>query len=102
MPLLVAGAAGARTPGWVAGRWCRATCWAVAGGLTAYGTLLTVVGVLVATGVVEAADDADHRAIAWHAFLWDPWFALWGMAFVVVMWRTRPDQVASSGAGAAQ
>jgi hypothetical protein len=41
--------------------------------------------------VVDAADDADKRALAWHAYFWDPWFALWGGAFVVAMWRSRPQ-----------
>ena len=42
-------------------------------------------------GVIDAADDADERAIAWHAFFWDPWFALWGGAFMVALWRSRPQ-----------
>ena len=65
--------------------------WVVAIGLTAYGSVLTVVGLLVEADVIDAADDADERAIAWHAFFWDPWFALWGGAFTVAMWRSRPQ-----------
>ena len=49
--------------------------WIVAIGLTAYGGVLTVAGLLVETGVIDAADDADERAIAGHAYFWDPWFA---------------------------
>ncbi len=63
--------------------------WIVAIGLTVYGGVLTVVGLLVEAGVIKAADDADEHAIAWHAFFWDPWFALWGGAFTVAMWRSR-------------
>ena len=65
--------------------------WVVAIGLTAYGSVLTVVGLLVEADVIDAADNADERAIAWHAFFWDPWFALWGGAFTVAMWRSRPQ-----------
>ena len=65
--------------------------WIVAVGLTAYGGVLTVVGLLVEAGVIDAADDADGHAIAWHAFFWDPWFVLWGGAFTVAMWRSRPQ-----------
>jgi hypothetical protein len=61
-------------------------------GLTLYGALLTVAGFLVEAGALEASDDADERALAWHAYLWDPWFALWGAAFAVVMWCTRPQE----------
>jgi hypothetical protein len=21
----------------------------------------------------------DHRALAWHTYLWDPWFLMWGL-----------------------
>ena len=63
--------------------------WIVAVGLTAYGGVLTVVGLLVKADVINAADDADEHAIAWHAFFWDPWFALWGGAFTVAIWRSR-------------
>jgi hypothetical protein len=52
--------------------------------------VLSVAGVLVEAGVVDAAVDADRRARARHAFFWDPWFALWGAAFAVAMWRSRP------------
>jgi hypothetical protein len=64
--------------------------WSAAVGLTVYGGVLSVAGVLVETGVVDAADDADERALAWHAYFWDPWFALWGAAFAVTLWCTRP------------
>ena len=49
-----------------------------------------VAGLLVEAGVIDAADDADEHAIAWHAFFWDPWFLLWGVAVTVAMWRSRP------------
>jgi hypothetical protein len=62
----------------------------VALGLTAYGVVLTVTGLLADTGVIEAAADADRSAIAWHAYCWDPWFALWGISLAVAMWRSRP------------
>jgi hypothetical protein len=75
-------------------RWTRASGprllgWLAAVGLTVYGGVLSVVGLLVEAGVVEPADNADEHALAWHAYFWDPWFALWGVAFTVVMWCTR-------------
>ena len=68
----------------------RALGWIVAIGLTVYGGVLTVAGLLVEAGVIDAADDADEHAMAWHTFLWDPWFLLWGVAFAVAMWRSGP------------
>lgn len=46
--------------------------------LTAYGLLLTAVGVLIQLGLIPTDPTANHRALAWHAFLWDPWFLIWG------------------------
>jgi hypothetical protein len=86
-PLLFAGIV--HQTSWTTARHTRAAAWFAAVGLTAYGAVLTLGGVLVDRGVVDAAKDADERAIAWHAYFWDPWFALWGAAFVVTLWRTR-------------
>ena len=91
-PLVLAGVGSGRLPAWTRARPMRALGWIVAIGLAAYGGLLTIVGLLVEAGVIDAADDADERAIAWHAFFWDPWFALWGGAFTVAMWRSRPPE----------
>jgi hypothetical protein len=68
----------------------RGVGWIAAVGLTAYGGVLTVAGLLVEAGVFDAAEEADERALAGHAYLWDPWFARWGAAFAVAMWRSRP------------
>ncbi|MGA9278403.1 DUF3995 domain-containing protein [Ilumatobacter sp.] len=58
----------------------RVAGWVAAIVLMLYGGLLTVVGLLIQAGVVEASADADERALAWHAYLWDPWFLTWGLA----------------------
>ncbi|MET0457919.1 MAG: hypothetical protein ABW195_01635, partial [Ilumatobacteraceae bacterium] len=70
--------------------------WIAAVTLTIYGGLLTLVGLLVEAGVVDASADADHKALAWHAYFWDPWFLLWGAAFVIALWRTRQRAAAAS------
>ena len=41
-------------------------------GAPVYGGALTTAGLLVEAGVVEASADADPKALAWHAYLWDP------------------------------
>ena len=87
-PLVLVGVG--RPTAWTRVRPMRALGWIVAVGLTTYGGVLTVVGLLVEADVIDAADDADEHAIAWHAFFWDPWFVLWGGAFTVAMWRSRP------------
>jgi hypothetical protein len=75
---VLAGVGGGREPAWARGRVPRVLGWTAAIVLTAYGGLLTVAGVAIESGVVEPAADADRTALAWHAYLWDPWFLLWG------------------------
>jgi hypothetical protein len=82
---------GVRHLPWTRSRRARALGWAAAVGLTVYGGVLSVAGWLIEAGVLDPADDADEHALAWHAYFWDPWFALWGGAFVVAMWRSRPQ-----------
>lgn len=67
----------------------RVLSWVEAVVLVAYGGLLTVVGLLVQADVVHAAADADRRALAWHAYLWDPWFLIWGLLAVAALWLSR-------------
>jgi len=57
--------------------------------LTSYGLVLTVTGLLVQAGVVTAAANADHRALKWHAYLWDPWFLVWGILVLIALLRSR-------------
>ena len=68
----------------------RMLVWAEAIVLTGYGLVLSVVGWLVQAGVISASATADHRALAWHAFLWDPWFLLWGLLVTALLLATRP------------
>jgi Protein of unknown function (DUF3995) len=88
-PLVLVGVGAGRLPAWTRSRTMRALGWIVAIGLTVYGGVLTVAGLLVEAGVFDTAGDADEHAIAWHAYFWDPWFLLWGVAFTVSMWRSR-------------
>jgi hypothetical protein len=53
--------------------------WVEAAILTGYGLVLTGGGLLVQAGVIRSSLGADHRALAWHAYLWDPWFLVWGL-----------------------
>jgi hypothetical protein len=59
--------------------------WVAAGLLIVYGLVLTVAGLLVQTGVIHASSTADHRALAWHAYLWDPWFLTWGLLIAAAL-----------------
>jgi len=79
-----------RFPGWMTGRLPRTLGWIAGIVLLGYGGALTAVGLLVQVGVMHASQDSDQRALAWHAYVWDPWFALWGLALVTSLWFSRP------------
>lgn len=73
---------------WPAGRLWRPLCWLGAGGLVLWGGLNAVGALLTLSGVVTV-DDPDRAGLIGHAFLWDPLFALWGVALAIGLWRTR-------------
>ncbi len=56
--------------------------------LTLYGLVLSAAGWLVQAGVIAHGAGADRRALAWHAFLWDPWFLAWGLLVCATLWRS--------------
>jgi hypothetical protein len=68
--------------------------WAGALTLTLSGLVLTAVGLLVQSGLIRAGAGADHRALAWHAYLWEPWFLRWGLFATAALLRAgRPQGV---------
>ena len=70
----------------------RVVVWIEAAILTLYGLVLTATGLLVQSGVITAPANADHLALAWHAYLWNPWFLLWGLLVTTALLRTRPKR----------
>jgi hypothetical protein len=71
-------------------RLARVLTWIEAAILTGYGLVLTASGLLVQAGVIKAAAHADRLAREWHAYLWDPWFLIWGIFVFLALWRSRP------------
>ncbi len=53
--------------------------WTAALILILYGGVLSITGWLVQLDIVSPAANADHKALRWHAYLWDPWFLVWGL-----------------------
>ena len=66
-----------------------ALAWATAAILTVYGLVQTAVGLLVQAGAISTSATVDHRALAWHAYLWDPWFLIWGLLVTAALLRGR-------------
>jgi Protein of unknown function (DUF3995) len=93
VPLAAAGV----TPGQATTAWrrqMRVLAWLEAAILTVYGLTLTAAGLLVQSGAIASAASADHRALAWHAYLWDPWFLLWGALVTASLVRSRQPRAA--------
>jgi hypothetical protein len=63
--------------------------------LIVYGGVLSITGWLVQLGIVSPAANADHRALRWHAFLWDPWFLAWGLLLAIGLARSADRRRAS-------
>jgi hypothetical protein len=83
----------------------RMLTWIEAAILTGYGLVLTATGLLVQAGVINAAAHADHLALTWHAYLWDPWFLIWGIFVFLTLWQSRPasqDHLPGRAPGAVQ
>jgi Protein of unknown function (DUF3995) len=70
-------------------RLTRMLTWVEAAILTGYGLVLTASGLLVQAGVIKAAAHADRLASTWHAYLWDPWFLIWGIFVFLALWRSQ-------------
>ncbi len=71
-------------------RQVRALAWAAALIFVVYGGVLSVIGWLLQLGVIAAGAHADHYALRWHAFVWDPWFLAWGLLLMIALTRSRP------------
>jgi hypothetical protein len=67
----------------------RSLAWIAAAILTVYGAVLTTVGLLLQLDVIHRSATADQRALAWHAYLWDPWFVVWGLLVATALLRSR-------------
>lgn len=75
-------------PRWTRGRLPRILSWVAACVLTAYGAVLTITG-LLALALAMPGTLGAPSALAWHAYLWDPWFLLWGVALMTCLTLTR-------------
>ena len=47
--------------------------------------------------MIAASAGADHRALEWHAYLWDPWFLVRGLLVVAALLRVAASAWVLSG-----
>jgi hypothetical protein len=82
----------ARLPTWLR-RAARILGWVAAGMITIWGATQTAWFSLAKAGVVRMPGDPwTSRAINGHAFLWDPWFLIWGGILGYALWASRRTQ----------
>jgi len=75
----------------------RTVGWSAGGVLFLYGFVLTVVGMLVQLGVIATTAEANRQALRWHAYLWDPWYLVWGICVLSAMVASRPRHRVTGG-----
>jgi hypothetical protein len=56
-------------------------------GLALYGGVLVVAG--AAALAFGSSSGRDDYALRWHVFFWDPWFFVWGVAWLLAATRAR-------------
>jgi len=97
---VLAGVGAGLLPSWTRGKVPRVLGWIAAIVLVLYGGVETLGGLLVESGAIEVGPDADQKALAWHTFLWNPWFLLWGVAFSAGLWLSRSRRVSAKASRA--
>lgn len=70
-------------------RFWRAVSWIGGIGVAVYGAANSLVALAVLVGVVHPDDGYDAQAMVGHAFIWDPWFFIWGVTLVISLTFTR-------------
>lgn len=73
-------------------RFWRAICWIGGLRIAIYGAFNTVVALAVLARVIQPVGGYDTRSMIGHAFIWGPWFFLWGAALVTSLIFTRGVQ----------
>jgi Protein of unknown function (DUF3995) len=70
----------------------RLLAWAEAAVLTLYGFAFTLAGLMLQVGIIHQRRTADRRALVWHAYLWDPWFLVWGLSVIIALALTSTSR----------
>jgi hypothetical protein len=78
---------------WVFGlrllRLARFGTWVAASCLLFWGFTQTVFFLLLKFRFFDVGYWNDERVVNWHAFLWDPWFLLWGVCLAAALRLTK-------------
>jgi Protein of unknown function (DUF3995) len=81
---------------WLRPGWKLALAWIGGAALALYGGIPLIVEGLALGGVVRVSGPVDWEGVRWHFWLWDPWWLLGGVLFLLAAWqyqrRQRPSQ----------
>lgn len=83
--------------GWPLRTVSRMLCWLGALVLVGWGGLSAAVAQLVLAGALAPEDGYDRAAMLGHAWLWDPWFLLWGAALILGLLATARSGARTRG-----
>ncbi len=69
--------------GYISGRALRIAVWVAGGLLTLYGAANLIQHGLMKAGAVDTPSGLGSEAATWHLVLWDPWWLLGGILFLL-------------------
>lgn len=72
---------------WLPAGWKATLAWLGGIGLTLYGGVQLLVEGLVLAGVVHVNGPIDWQGMRWHVWLWDPWWLLGGIFYLLAAWQ---------------
>ena len=72
---------------WLPPIWKLALAWIGGIGLALYGSIPLTLEGLVLSGVVHVSGPVDWEGVRWHFWLWDPWWLLGGILFLLAAWQ---------------
>ncbi|HEU5348830.1 MAG TPA: DUF3995 domain-containing protein [Ktedonobacterales bacterium] len=74
---------------WLPPTWKLALAWLAGIALALYGGIQLIIEGLVLSGVVLVSGQVDWEGLRWHVWLWDPWWLLGGILFLLAAWHYR-------------
>jgi Protein of unknown function (DUF3995) len=72
---------------WLPPIWKLALAWLSGSALALYGGVNLVVEWLLVSGAIHIDGVVVTEGIRWHAWLWDPWWLLGGILFLLAAWQ---------------
>lgn len=72
---------------WLPSIWKLALAWIGGIGLALYSGVQLILEGLVLGGVIRSSGAVDWTGLRWHFWLWDPWWLLGGVFFLLAAWH---------------